>query len=457
MSEINFDYYYLNTAINIIGGIALVILLSLLARRDCQGVKRINRARRITSIMLMLIGSIIISGGVGVLCSNKATTINFELEDRMKGLGLAGLSEKERDAFIKKNIFYGILDNNATFRTADRLYRNGLFIDAFGKEMFYSLTYNKRDSLYRDYYIQEKTHQVFHKDSNYHLIEKMTIYDKYVLLTSGCLNEAEKAERDKAILTTKTYQQGTRSLMLTGFTLLAWGFYAMFYRKSNIPLWKKIMKVLAYIILTLTYFNISDYHYEYVEERSIMAYLLLSIHIIAIVFLLMISNSGKKKELKEDNVHKTSSLLFSKTTLLKLAGSIVITMILFFVATLASFPKNEAFVLFYIPYFVSLEIYYMYIIWKRNNIKGEDILLLPFLKKLGIYNKISDEYVLKKKLLQSILPILLISIVSPIVNTIILEFSAIWVLSFPIIAWIVFFIYTYSLDWLDSSNNKPIN
>ena len=116
------------------------------------------------------------------------------------------------------------------------------------------------------------------------------------------------------------------------------------------------------------------------------------------------------------------------------------------------------FIFFYIPYYLIFSVYYFYLIWRNKKVKGEDILLLPLLNKLGIYKEFIDEYSQRKKLLQSTLPILITSILAPLIA---LFFeanrsydSAPYGLVLPIIAWTIFFIYTYCSEWLNSSNNS---
>ena len=116
--------------------------------------------------------------------------------------------------------------------------------------------------------------------------------------------------------------------------------------------------------------------------------------------------------------------------------------------------------LFYYPFYLIIGVYYLYLIWRKKEVQSEDILLYPLLKKIGVYSDISNLYLLRKALLSTTVPLLLTTI---IISLLVVSIDSIspedngevsigsFILSLPVIAWIVFFVYVYGKKWLDNT------
>lgn len=117
--------------------------------------------------------------------------------------------------------------------------------------------------------------------------------------------------------------------------------------------------------------------------------------------------------------------------------------------------------LFYYPFYLIIEVYYLYLLWRKRDVLSEDVVLYPLLKKIGIYSDISDHYLLRKALLATTVPLLLSTI---IISLLVVSIDSIspkddgevsigsFILSLPVIAWIVFFAYVYGKKWLDNTS-----
>lgn len=57
------------------------------------------------------------------------------------------------------------------------------------------------------------------------------------------------------------FLSGVFSLFYGGICLFAWGNYIRYYQKSTVSTWKKTCKTLGYILLTITFWNCSEFHY----------------------------------------------------------------------------------------------------------------------------------------------------------------------------------------------------
>lgn len=116
--------------------------------------------------------------------------------------------------------------------------------------------------------------------------------------------------------------------------------------------------------------------------------------------------------------------------------------------------------LFYYPFYLIIGVYYLYLIWRKKEVQSEDIVLYPLLKKIGIYSNISDHYLLRKALLMTVVPLLLVTI---LICLLVVSIDSIspkdsgevsigsFILSLPVVTWIVFFVYIYGKKWLDNT------
>lgn len=115
---------------------------------------------------------------------------------------------------------------------------------------------------------------------------------------------------------------------------------------------------------------------------------------------------------------------------------------------------------FYFPFYFIVATYYTYLIWRKKEVFSEDIVFYPLLKRMGIYSDISDSYTLRKKLLVSIIPLSLVTLLTSLlvvaISSLAPENDEVSVgsllLGLPVIAWIVFFVFVYGKKWIDASN-----
>lgn len=115
---------------------------------------------------------------------------------------------------------------------------------------------------------------------------------------------------------------------------------------------------------------------------------------------------------------------------------------------------------FYYPFYFIVTTYYTYLIWRKQEVYSEDIVLYPLLKKIGIYSDISDSYALRKKLLLSVIPLSLVTILTSLlvvsISSLAPEDNEVSIgsllLGLPVIAWEVFFVYVYGRKWLNNAH-----
>ncbi len=114
----------------------------------------------------------------------------------------------------------------------------------------------------------------------------------------------------------------------------------------------------------------------------------------------------------------------------------------------------------YFPILGILTLYYVYLIWKKRDISFEDILLLPLLKKLGLFYKTTEAISVRKKLfynvgglLVSMVVVFLIILVLPSPNEEEISIGNILLL-LPIIGWIIFFVKEFGVKWINKSTEQ---
>lgn len=124
---------------------------------------------------------------------------------KLKGLkGLAGLSQQEKDAWVKSKVEEGYLLPHSSWADKDRLYRNDQFVKKFGIEAFNKLkSVEELDYLYKEAIVNEEIQSYYGNDDNFSTIANMTTEGKIALLESGYENDSDtddywRREMDKA-------------------------------------------------------------------------------------------------------------------------------------------------------------------------------------------------------------------------------------------------------------------
>lgn len=120
--------------------------------------------------------------------------------------------------------------------------------------------------------------------------------------------------------------------------------------------------------------------------------------------------------------------------------------------------------IFYVPFYLLVMTWYLYLLWRKAPASTEDYLLLPLLQKIGLFKSYTNDYELRKNLLKTFVPVyvgtITISIIVVILNDILCPGGyhsqypddisiGSFILFIPIIAWIMFFVYSYGSQWVD--------
>lgn len=110
----------------------------------------------------------------------------------LEGLkGISALSSEEYNNLRSRYKEQGLITDYSPDSKVDRLYRNKLFVDKFGKDLFKTMSATERDSYYQESLTNEYTQNRYGNDSNYFEIENLTPEGKLDLVEKGYLSDEE--------------------------------------------------------------------------------------------------------------------------------------------------------------------------------------------------------------------------------------------------------------------------
>ncbi len=245
--------------------------------------------------------------------------------------------------------------------------------------------------------------------------------------------------------------------------------YLLAYKPSNRSLGKKSLKVIGYF-LTLLSLNACK-----VFANNGMTMLLVVI-LAAIGILLIYLGDKKKNSQRTITVEETQSALNSQERfltdtqdtddtaiyLIRFLKAFVISAIIlavFIFLILVTFEeyggRYAAFNIFYLPVYSVTGLWYLYLLWIKRSSKGEDVLLLPIWKKIGLFKDYEDNKQSRKELFLTA-PLLIITVICHFMGCI-LENA--FLFAMPIILWIIFILYEYGRQWVnkEQSSKEQLN
>lgn len=125
--------------------------------------------------------------------------------------------------------------------------------------------------------------------------------------------------------------------------------------------------------------------------------------------------------------------------------------------------------IFYVPFYLIVMSWYLYLLWRKAPATSEDYLLLPLLQKIRLFKSYLSDYELRKAVLKTFVPVYIgtfaISAIVVILNDILCpggyhsEYPddisiGSFILFIPIVVWITFFVYSYGSQWVNNVKDK---
>lgn len=266
------------------------------------------------------------------------------------------------------------------------------------------------------------------------------------------------------------------------FSLIA---YLVFFKPSETSTSRKTCKIIGYILILVSvnalHYVQMDTHLYYPSVYSEINWswvIFISIIMLIGVLCLKFGNKALKKaisnmvsssedfnqfrsgsnDLRNANTYNREKAI---NVLLKIFISLLLPTILILSMIWADDYDFEPWLFFYLPYYLFILFYYEWLIWRKKPLTGTDVLLMPVLNKLGLYNRIDNTIAIKKLLLKTIAPAVLASIVLPLITSLIFATNGHHerpgmhiLLALPILIWIIALVFNYSSNWLSSSENE---
>lgn len=222
--------------------------------------------------------------------------------------------------------------------------------------------------------------------------------------------------------------------------------YLVAFKPSNTTFGKKTLKIIGYILVFVSINALQkvrieafSFHYPYpTDEINWEMFTFLCIIMIAGVICI---KSGGGKTIEKNTPPDDMSMIEStnrfytssnksrkhnirfKRLLKRIALSL--SLLAYIICSLTFVDDGDALtacgVIFYIPCFIIMLIYYLRLIWSNAKITGAKMLLLPLLQKINMFKAYNDNTTCKKELARTVLPFLLSMIICPILTSILYE------------------------------------
>lgn len=205
--------------------------------------------------------------------------------------------------------------------------------------------------------------------------------------------------------------------------------YLIMFSPSDISMGKKTLKVIGYSIILISINALGNvitefYSVDYrpIRETNWAVFIVISAVLFTGLVLTMIGNKISKQETTINNNELKYILSTITKIVMKYILSFVILIYIFFSLWFIHEGNGNSLSLcglfFYIPCFSVIVFYYLYLIWSKNKITGDKVLLLPLLQKINLFRSYSNSRSDRIVLAKTTLPFLLSLIIFPILTTI---------------------------------------
>lgn len=401
---------------------------------------------------------------------NSSPIVDKELiKNRLSGYKfvprLENLSPQKREEWERKQIIAGKIDSHTSYRNVEILYDNQIFIDMFGIDLFEQYSYDQRKAIIEDSinrYNKDYIDKIFYEclspytnDGKFNPKKGLGVrWEQYSILSTD-----EKLDLLKSYIDTSKSSFDALSpedlishkiMRAFGvfFLIFGWGVYTLISTPMYSPIWKRVIKTILYILMSIVLYACANS----IDELATLWYL--GAEFLLMIVLLILNLNQVRIERDQNKKRKPQTYNWGRL-IIKTLGSLFVPILLLLCSAWLDKRDYAPWILFYLPYYLLLFIYYERLIWKNNKPFGA-IFMLPLLNRIGLYQSYSNLFDFKKNLLITIMPAILISIVLPFIASLISgsrenELICHILLALPILAWIVGLVYSYSLNWLYSS------
>ncbi len=255
---------------------------------------------------------------------------------------------------------------------------------------------------------------------------------------------------------------------LTSILMFGWAMYIFKSGPLRSKIWKRAVKSVLYFLSSFMLLGSSSSD----PTAGVMAMVITLILFFTILLIdVTRKNKRKNKQIESSKDREEYDVLHSKQSFeLKVIAKYVVkvlltlVMVCFFIVSYNLMDEYQwSFFLsfFYAPWFIVLFVYYTSLVWSKNTITGEKVLLLPLLQKMNLFKEYSNSITMKRELIKTILPFLITSTLCPFVATLIywscndrnLDIYVLLLIIAPILL-IINLTKAYSQKWLYSQEKQ---
>lgn len=244
------------------------------------------------------------------------------------------------------------------------------------------------------------------------------------------------------------YYTGPKAIYLSIYSLVvdsALIAYLVAFKPSNTTLGKKILKIIGYILVFMSINALQkvrvetfSYHYPYpTDEINWEMFVFLCIIMIAGVICIKSGCKTNEKNTPPDDMSmiESTNRFYSSSKKTRKHNirfkrlfkriALSLSLLAYIICSLTFVDDGDVLtacgVIFYIPCFIILLIYYLRLIWSNAKATGAKMLLLPLLQKINMFKAYNDNTTCKKELARTVLPFLLSMIICPMLTSILYE------------------------------------
>lgn len=250
---------------------------------------------------------------------------------------------------------------------------------------------------------------------------------------------------------------------LSSILMFGWAVYIFKSGPLRLKKWKRIVKSILYFLSSFMLLGSSS--------SDPIAEVVAMVLTFVLFFTILLIDVQKNKKQQENEPIKGQVIFHSpQVPFCKIMGKyavkicVTLAMACFFIVCSDVFTHCDGMILlafFYFPWFVIAFVYYTYLLWSKESVTGEKILLLPLLQKISLFQNYSaDSIPMKKDLIKTVLPFLLTSIICPLVSIFCNDrqrddytFSALLCAIAPILL-VINLVKSYSNKWLYSQKQS---
>ncbi len=274
----------------------------------------------------------------------------------------------------------------------------------------------------------------------------------------------QQGEPDINLLAATMFFKYLLSVLYLLFIFLSLAVYSYCFKRSGSTVWAKCRKIIGYFLLLIVVLSIPSVLVVDGGKDNILIYLI----ILIVVLLTFLCTKEYKSDRCKEKIKKNAEN-HSKPKVVKVLALILTPLILIILSLDFGVKSDNDIAMYYILLFLLILIYYLVLIIKRKSLGGENIMFLPILVKMKIFDDIESVRVCRKKLIMNIMPLMLIHIVVIIVlalsdhrgyydmvhnRRIGNDSSLMFISLIPIMLTIVFFIKEYSVKWINAAKDE---